>query len=387
MEFYIPRLLKNSKQSFFLFGPRGTGKSTFLKHNYINAIYLDLLKPDEFRKYSARPERLIELVNGNPDRKTVIIDEIQKLPEILGPVHLLIEDHKDKQFIMTGSSARKLKKEGVDLLAGRAIKQNFHPFLFSEIKQHFSFEEIFQYGSIPIIITSEDRRSVLDSYVSLYIKEEVQLEGFVRNIGNFNRFLESISFSHGSLLNISNVARECQVERKVVENYIKILEDILLAYRVYSFTKKAKRVVVQHPKFYFFDTGVFRSLRPTGPFDKPEEISGAALEGLVFQNLKGWIDYSGKDLKIYFWRTKAGVEVDFILYGSEGIYAIEVKNSQSVRHGDVKSLKSFQKEYPGSNAILLYNGNEKIKIDDVLCIPVQLFLQNLYIDGTLDEML
>jgi len=240
MEVYYPRYFKTSQQSYFLFGPRGTGKSTFLKNNYPDALWIDLLKPDIFRTYSARPERIIDLVHGNPDKKVVIVDEIQKMPELLSAVHSLIEEKKDKQFIITGSSARKLKQTGINLLAGRLVLKTFHPFLLSELNNDISLDVILKFGLLPIVISSTSPKDTLEAYVSLYVKEEVQQESLVRNIGNFSRFLEAISFSHGSILNISNVARECEIERKVVEGYIKILEDILLAFRLPVFSKRAK---------------------------------------------------------------------------------------------------------------------------------------------------
>ena len=219
--------------------------------------------------------------------------------------------------------------------------------------------------------------AVLRTYASLYVREEVQAEGLVRNIGNFSRFLEAASFSHGSLLNTSNVARDCEVERKTVEAYMTILEDLLLAYRIPVFSKKAKRATVAHPKFYYFDAGVYRSLRPRGPLDRPEEIEGAALEGLVAQHLTAWNSYRGEKNKVYFWRTAAGSEVDFVVYGEEVFWAIEVKNTSRIRPEDLRSLRSFKSEYPQSIAFLLYRGKERLKKGDVLCIPCDEFLLNL----------
>ncbi len=207
METYIPRFFNEPEQSFFLFGPRGTGKSTYLKHQYKDALWIDLLKPDVFRIYAARPERIIELVQGNPDRRIIIVDEVQKVPEILSAIHHLIEEKVNRKFILTGSSARKLKRGGVDLLAGRVLLRTFHPFVLSELSTNLSFKKIMQFGLLPIVITSENPTEVLDAYISLYLREELQYEGLVRNIGNFLRFLEAISFSHGSLVNISNIAR------------------------------------------------------------------------------------------------------------------------------------------------------------------------------------
>jgi predicted AAA+ superfamily ATPase len=377
MESYIPRFFKPPKQSFFLFGPRGTGKSTFLRRHYPEALWIDLLKPDVFRTYAARPERMIELVAGNPEKKAIIVDEVQKVPEILSAVHSLIEEKKSKTFILTGSSARKLKRTGVDLLAGRVLLRTLHPFLLSELTAPPAFEDILQFGLLPIVVSSENPQDVLNAYVALYIREEVQSEGLVRHIGNFSRFLEAASFSHASLLNISNVARECGVERKVVEAYIQILEDILLAFKLPVFTKKAQRALAAHPKFYFFDTGVFQSLRPKGPLDRPEEIAGAALEGLVAQHLRAWNAYKGNPYEIFFWRSRSGVEVDFVLYGKDGIYAVEVKNTSRVRPEDLRSLIEFRKDYPRSRSIFLYRGKEKLLIDQVRCIPCERFLKKL----------
>jgi len=240
-------------------------------------------------------------------------------------------------------------------------------------------EHALQYGLLPIVHSSSDPHSTLDAYVTLYIREEVQQEGLTRNIGNFSRFLEAISFSHGSLLNASNIARECQVERKQVESYIEILIDILLAFKLSNFTKKAQRALVSHPKFYFFDAGVYRTLRPKGPLDRPEEIDGAALEGLVAQHLRAWNAYLGNPFDLYYWRTRSGSEIDFILYGSDGLYAVEVKNSSRVRPEDLRSLLSFRQDYPESKLLLLYRGNENLLIQGIHCLPCSEFLQKLKI--------
>lgn len=279
--------------------------------------------------------------------------------------------------MLTGSSARKLKRSGVDLLAGRVLLRTFHPFLLSELPIPPAFDEILQLGLLPIVIAAENPHDVLKSYVSLYVREEVQLEGLIRNLGNFSRFLEAASFSHAALLNISNVVRECGVERKVVESYLQVLEDILLAFRLPVFARKAQRALVSHPKFYFFDTGVFQSLRPKGPLDRPEEIAGAALEGLVAQHLRAWNAYKNDPYEIFFWRSRGGLEVDFILYGKIGIYAIEVKNTNRIRPEDLRSLIEFRKDYPQSQTLLLYRGREKRLIDQVLCVPCEMFLKAL----------
>lgn len=382
METMIPRFFNAPKESFFIFGPRGTGKTTFLRQKYPDALWIDLLEPDTFRSFSAKPERLAELVDANKDKKRVIIDEIQKLPELLSVVHLLIEKKTGMQFILTGSSSRKLKRAGADLLAGRVLKKTMHPFMAGETGAGFNLKDAVSRGMLPLVKSSTDPAAVLKTYAALYMREEVQMEGLVRNIGNFSRFLEAVSFSHGSVLNISNVARDCEVERKTVEGFLSILEDLLLAYRIPVFTKKAKRGTATHPKFFYFDAGVFRSLRPAGPLDEPEEIDGAALEGLVAQHLMAWNAYNGDENRLYYWMTPAKTEVDFIVYGDSGFMAIEVKNSQRIRPEDLKALSAFKRDYPECEAYFLYRGREKMKRNGIFCVPCEEFLRDLKPHGS-----
>lgn len=364
------------ENSFFLFGPRGTGKSTLLTHLFKDALYIDLLQQDNFKLYTAYPERLEEVVKAAKNKTIVIIDEIQKIPELLNQIHFLIEQEKDKIFIMTGSSARKLKKAGTNLLAGRAYKKTMHPFTASELGEDFNLEDALATGLIPVVFASKKRGEALKAYVELYLREEVMMEGLTRNIGDFSRFLEAISFSHGSQLNITNVARECFVGRKTVESYVHILEDLMIAFRVPIFTKRAQRNLSQHPKFYFYDTGLYRALRPAGPLDTPEEIGGAALEGLVFQHLRAYIDHTQSDVNLFFWRTKSGNEVDFVLYGKEFFTAIEIKSSAQVRPSDFNGLHSFGEDYEMAKRVLIYRGKELFVRKGVTVVPAEIFLRN-----------
>lgn len=373
----IKRFLKPLNQSFFLFGPRGTGKSSWAGESFKHALLLDFLDPETFRFYSAYPERLRELLAGNPGKKEIVLDEIQKVPQLLTVIHSLIEEHKGLRFIMTGSSSRKIKKSGADLLAGRALNVSMHPFMAGELGAGFSLEKALAVGTLPLVWFSESPEKTLKSYNALYLREEVQLEALVRNIASFARFMEAISFSHGSLLNVSSVARECGVERKTVEGYVRILEDLLLIFPVEVFGKRAKRKLVGHPKVYFFDTGVFSSLRPKGPLDRPEEIQGLALEGLVAQHLRAWIAYRGGENTLYYWRTKGGLEVDFVVYGEAGLFAIEVKNSEKVRSENLRALEAFKKDYPEAQCLLIYRGRERLKKGNVLCLPCEGFLRGL----------
>lgn len=372
-------------KSYFLFGARGTGKTTWTKAAYPVAPLIDLLQPEIYRSYKAFPERLREFVLGQANQSHFIIDEIQKVPELLTVVHSLIEEKRGWNFVLTGSSARKLKREGVDLLGGRAQLKVMHPFIAAELQQKFNLEESLQKGLLPLVVFSKDPKADLMAYISLYMREEVQMEGLVRNLDQFARFLEAISFSQGSVLNYSSIGRDCYVSSKTVENYISILEDLLLSFRVPVFTKKAKRNLSSHAKFYYFDAGVYRSIRPKGPLDYPELIGGHVLETLIAQHLRAWLDYSKKQGKLYFWRTKSGLEVDFIVYGEIGFYALEVKNSHRIKPEDLRGLREFKKDYPESQCILLYRGNEKMQKDDIYCCPVEDFLLMLMPDQELLE--
>ena len=204
------------------------------------------------------------------------------------------------------------------------------------------------------------------------------MEGLVRDLDGFSRVLEVVSFSHAQLLNVSNIARDSGVGRKAVEGYLGVLEDLLLSFRLPVFRKRAARATVAHDKFYLFDCGVFRSLRPSGPLDRPEEVAGAALEGLVAQHLRAWLAYRGGGDRLFYWRTRAGAEVDFILYGPAQFAAIEVKHSATVRSSDLRSLRSFHADYPEADRLLLHLGEEELSIDGVLCLPCDRFLRRLH---------
>lgn len=381
----ISRFFSKLQRSFFLFGPRGTGKSTLLESRYPNALRIDLLNAKTEREFTAQPERLIDLIQANPEANPIIIDEVQRVPQLLPVVHRLIfEKGSSLQFILTGSSARKIKRDSKsDLLGGRASERHLHPFMAAELGAEFSLAHALQNGLLPLIYQERDPQDVLQGYLSLYLKEEVKLEGLVRNLDNFTRFLEAVSFSHGSLLNVTNVAKDCAVNRKTVENYIEILEDLLLSYRLPIFQKQAKRRLVSHPKFYLFDTGVYQVLRPRGPLDVSTQVDGIALEGLVAQHLRAWCDYTTDKHRLYFWRTSAGNEVDFIVYGPMGLFAIEVKHGKQVRSNDVRGLKTFREDYPVAKTILLYQGEEKVMVNDVLCMPVDKFLLELIPDQSI----
>ena len=365
---------------FFLFGPRGTGKSTWLQAAFPRAVRVDLLAPAQQRLYAARPERLRELA-GAPGAADLVIDEVQRVPELLTVVHQLLEEPGGPRFVLTGSSARKLKRTGVDLLAGRAVVRSMHPFMAAELGARFDLEAALDHGLLPLIWDAEDPADTLSAYAGMYVRQEVQAEGLVRDLGAFHRFLEAISFSHAAVLNTSEVARECAVRRKTVEGFIEIVDDLLLAFRLPVFARRARRQVTAHPKFYFADVGVFRSLRPAGPMDRPQEICGAALEGLFAQHLRAWADYSGAAATLSFWRTRGGSEVDFVLYGPGLFWALEVKHAVRIRPADLRPLKSFALDYPEASVRMVYLGDERLQMDGILCFPVTEMLHGI-VPGT-----
>lgn len=371
------RFFTPPKQSYFLFGPRGTGKSTWLKKTYPDAFWIDLLDPETFRFYSAGAERLRQLLAEHPTKKIVVIDEVQKVPEILNVVHSLIEEKKDYQFIMTGSSSRKLKQYGVNLLGGRALLRHMPPFFAAELGPAFDLSQNLRLGMLPIVLDSESPEEVLRAYAGIYLKEEVQAEGIVRNVGDFARFLEAMSFSHASVINASNIARECQIARKTVDSYLLILEDLLLSFQLPVFRHKAKRSLSSHAKFYFFDSGVYYSIRPKNLYDVESETEGCALEGLVAQHLKTWVDAQQEKHQLHFWRTSSQVEVDFIMSGPDCFLAIEVKNGTAIHPSDLRGLEIFLEDYPEAKPILLYRGKRRYKERNILCCPVDEFLSQI----------
>jgi len=376
----VPRFFKLPSKSCFIIGPRGTGKSTWLRENLVGALRVDLLDPEQQRLMGARPERLLELVRGWRDTPDVVIDEIQKVPDLLPAVHLLIEERPELRFVLTGSSARKLRKGGNNLLAGRALERGMHPFVAAELGAAFDLGKALRVGLIPLVWSSQEPLETLSAYVNLYVRQEVREEGLTRRSGAFDRFLEVMAFSHGGVLNLSNIASECSVPRATVATWVGVIEDLLLAFRVPVFTRRAGRATITHERFYYFDAGLFRALRPMGPLDRAEEAEGAAMEGLVAQHLRAWCTW--EDAHLSYWRTKAGNEVDFVVYGRDTFTAIEVKRTSVVRPADLRGLLAFRDDYPEAACILLYLGSSPLEVRGIRCLPLERFLRQI-VPGTL----
>lgn len=364
--------------SCFLFGPRGTGKTSWLRFALPDSVYIDLLEARTSGELLADPQRLENRIP--PDyRGPIVIDEVQRAPALLDEVHRLIET-RGYVFVMTGSSPRKLRRGGTNLLAGRAISHQLFPFTAAELGDDYSLPKALQNGMLPTIhdpAKHVDPEDYLAAYVQTYLREEVVAEGLTRQAGAFARFLEAASFSQGQPLNISAVARESSVHRKVAESYFQILGDLLIGVRVPVFQKRAKRRLVGHPKFYFFDAGVYRAVRPRGPLDAPEQIAGAALETLVFHELGATSQNLGLDYDLYYWRTAGGMEVDFVLYGPRGIVAFEVKRKRRLAGHDLRGLRAFLQDYPMAKAYVLYGGDHDTHFDSIHAIPIARALAEL----------
>jgi len=373
---YKRQLSPSTAQSYFLLGPRGVGKSWFVSNKYKKALLFDLLHFDTYTKFLVSPHSLSDYIPSSFGG-WVVIDEIQKIPELLNEVHRLIEKRKLK-FVLTGSSARKLKSKNVNLLAGRALTEYMYPLTAEELKEDFSLKKSLTYGHLPMVYQSKNPKKFLSSYIYTYLKEEVQQESLTRSLPNFSRFLSAASFSQGSVLNITNVARECSVHRKVVESYFSILKDTLLSYELKPFTKKRKRKLIQSVKFYFFDVGVFQALCSKGPLDSMSEREGVALETLVLQEIIAQNNYRNLEYEIFYWRTQNHkYEVDFVLYGERGLKAIEVKLSSKIKSQDCQGLLEFMKDYPKAKSFLLYTGKEDYFLKDIRIIPVEKFLKRM----------
>lgn len=380
---YYQRLLKiklPKKQSAFLWGARKTGKSTLLKHLFPDAPYYDLLKSDLFLMLLKEPHIFREEVLAlEPKNQLVIIDEIQKVPALLDEVHWLIEN-TDFQFILCGSSARKLKRMEVNMLGGRAWKYSFFPLTYPEMPTYHLLE-IFRTGTIPSHFNNPHYKKALKSYLEDYITLEIQAEGLVRNLPAFARFMDCLRFSHGEMISYSNMAREAGIDQKTVKEYFQILEDTLIGYFVYPYRKKVSREIISDiPKFYLFDVGLANAIKKADIPDLKGPDAGKSLEHLILLELTAYRGLHEKDFTIQYWRTKTGLEVDFIL--GNGEVAIEVKLQGNVQKADIKGLRAFMEEHkPKKNYVIsLVPRARKMTLEegDVDILPVELFMKKLW---------
>jgi predicted AAA+ superfamily ATPase len=364
-----------SAASFFLFGPRGTGKSTLLRASFPDAVYFDLLDLGVYSELLAHPDRLETLASPRMPAP-IVLDEIQRIPALLDEVHRLIERRRWR-FALTGSSARKLRRGGVNLLAGRARTLAMHPLTAAELGDRFDLPHSLRHGQLPSVYVESDAKQYLRSYVGTYLREEVQAEALARNLDAFSRFLVAASLSQGAVLSVSAVARDLGLPRKTVDGYFQLLDDLLISVRLPVFTRRAKRTTIAHAKFYYFDTGVYRALRPKGPLDATEDIEGPAVETLVLQELRATNDNLDLGYDLFYWRTRDQKEVDFVLYGERGLVAIEVKRSSTFRDRDLADLRLFATDYPAARCLLLYGGAREYRVGKIGVLPLATALPRL----------
>lgn len=364
----IPLDVENSA---FIFGPRGIGKTHWLKYHLRNIehIYFDLLDSATYRLFQATPEAIQSRIPSGY-QGWIVIDEVQRVPELLNEVHRAIE-HDQQRFILTGSSARKLREKGINLLAGRALRYHMHTLVIQELGEAFNIEHALTLGMLPETYTHNQPEHYLATYIETYLREEVLQEGLTRNISAFARFLEVASYSQGSSINASEISREVGIDRKVIENYFYILTDLLLCHMIPPFTKRAKRKLMQKDRFYYFDAGIYNYLRPKGILDNSSEVGGVALETLFLQSLLAIIDYNHLSEKVYYWRTATGIEVDFVVYGDDALIAFEIKHTKFITPKLIKGLKQFKNDYPMCRSYLIYQGKEKQYLSDgIVALPI-----------------
>lgn len=367
-------------QSAFLWGARKTGKTTYLRHTFPDSLWFDFLKTDIYMDYLKKPALFRERVLAVSDigkRQPIIMDEVQKVPYILNEVHWLIEN-KGLSFVLCGSSARKLKRGHANLLGGRAWRYEMYPLTTREIGE-YEVLKVLNHGLIPSHYTAgEDHyRKSLKAYVGDYLKEEIFEEGLVRNVQAFSRFFDALAYCQGELINYSNIARDCGVDAKTVREYFHIMEDTLIGTMLLPYIKRKSRdIITQTPKFYLFDVGIAGYIAGRIVPEEKGEQFGRALEHFIFMEIRAYSRYYEKDFDIGYWRTKTGIEVDFVLGAGE--VGIEVKGSELVKPGDMRGIKAFYGDYNPKKAIVVCNEKEPRLSDGIHIMPWRFFLERLW---------
>ncbi len=366
----------SANESLFLWGARQTGKSTLLKSLFPDSLWFDLLLSDVFERLQRNPSLLREIILAADSSKSVVIDEIQRIPTLLNEVHWMIVN-KNIRFILSGSSPRKILKSGANLLGGRALRYELYPLISREIPD-FDLMKALNNGLLPRHYLSKNPKKLISAYIGSYLRDEIMAEAKIRNIVSFSRFLEMAAFSNGEIVNYTNIATDCGVSAPTVKEYFHILEDTLTGRFLPSFQKKPKRRVILAPKFYYFDVGIANYLLKRSKIERGSEIFGKAFEHFIYQEIFTHSSYSGLNYPVSYWRTASQIEIDFVLGDHEA--AIEVKSTEMANHRHLKGLKSFAEEYNVKKLILVSNDLYPRKIGTIWILPWQVFLQKLW-DG------
>jgi predicted AAA+ superfamily ATPase len=364
----------SGNESLFLWGARQTGKSTLLKEAFPDAIWFDLLQSDVFERLRRNPAQLREIVIANDKKKTVVIDEVQRIPELLNEVHWLIENNRNR-FILSGSSPRKILRSGTNLLGGRALRYELFPLISHEITD-FDLLKAINHGLLPRHYLANNPQKLLSAYISSYLNDEIVAEARIRNVNSFSRFLEVAAFSNGEMVNYTNISSDCGVSANTVKEYFQILEDTLTGRFLPSFQKKPKRRVILAPKFYFFDVGIANHLLKRGKIVQGSEAFGKAFEHFIYQEIYAHSSYSDLNYPIYYWRTASQLEIDFVLGDHE--VAIEVKATENATPRHLNGLRNFAEEYPVKKLILISNDSFPRLVDNIMILPTKTFLERLW---------
>lgn len=372
----ILKLKEIENDSLFLWGGRQTGKSTLLKTLFPNAHLYDLLKTDVRMSFQVRPAKLREECEMLDEGEIVIIDEVQKVPALLDEVHWLMEN-RGLRFILSGSSARKLRRSGANLLGGRAVRCVLFPFVSAEIPD-FDLTRALNNGMIPRHYLTPDPSKRLQSYIGDYLQQEIVEEAVVRHLDSFTRFLHVAALCNTEIVNYTNIAQECGVSAKTVKEYFSILEETMLGFFLPAFTRVVKRKVIQSPKFYYFDVAIPNHLLHNTPLRQGTDIYGHAFEHLVIQELRAFLSYHfGEDKTLYYWRTLDNkYEVDAIIGNAE--VAIEVKSKNNVTSNDTKGLKAFGEEHPDAKLIMVSMEEKPRMLNGIEIWPATQFLSRLW---------
>ena len=370
----ILKLEETRDDSIFLWGARQVGKSTLLETLFPSARYYDLLKSDEFERFFRHPSLLREELTGSDYSDLVIIDEIQKIPQLLDEVHWLMTNRQIR-FVLCGSSARKLMRTGANLLGGRALKTVMYPLVSAEIPD-FDLMRAINNGMIPRHYTIENPQRRLQAYIGDYLNEEIRAEALSRNLALFSRFLEIAAQSNGEMIVYNNIAQDCGVSSPTVKEYFNILEQTMIGTLIPGFSATLKRKTIAAPKFYYFDVGIVNYLLKRKNIEQGTEIFGHAFEQLLMQEIIAFMSYNLSAEKISYWRTTSGYEVDCII--GHGRVAIEFKSSDEVKSRHTRGLKAFQEDFPQTRAIVVSMDKYRRELNGTEIIPVLEFLADLW---------
>ncbi len=372
----VLRLPGRPDSTFFLWGPRQTGKSSLLRAVYPNARWVDLLKTDEYIRYLRRPFLLRQELEAHPSDGPVVIDEVQKVPALLDEVHWLIEN-RGITFALCGSSARKVRRGHANLLGGRAIRHQLHGLVSAELGESFDLLRAVNHGALPRMYLHDRAKPLLAAYVDDYLKEEVAAEALVRNLPAFANFLAAASLSDTQMVNAVNIARDCGISAPTVREYFRILEDTLLGNFLPAYTKRPKRRVIQAPKFYFEDVGVVNHLARRGPLEPGSELFGKALENWMFHELGAFVSYRAPDCELAYWRLASGTEVDFVVNRAE--IGIDVKSSSQTSDRHLAGLRELRRDQRTPRLFLVcLESRARRTTDGIDIVPVREFLSRLW---------